>query len=70
MNEVLLQYGWFKWTSCSCGGTFKAKYKHPSKPGTQIHIKPNRNTWEHKVSNSTVERGTGSQSLEAKLKEI
>lgn len=70
MKQVLIDNGWYKFSSCRCGGSYKEKYKHPSKPGVQIHIRPNKNTWEHKISSSTYARGNGETSLQTKLNEI
>ena len=70
MKQLLLDFGWYKYTSCTCGGSYKEKYKHPTKPSTQIHIQPNANKWLYRVNNSTVQQGVGEQSLQTKLKEI
>lgn len=70
MIEVLTQNGWYKWTSCTCGGSYKEKYKHPSKPDKQIHIRPNQNKWFYLQNKRIWGQGTGAAALAAKLTEI
>ena len=59
MRELLAAAGWYKYTHCNCGGTLKEKYKHPTKPGQEVHIQPNRNQWYYFVNKNRNNLGVG-----------
>ena len=69
MKAMLIDAGWFMFHSCSCGGSYKEKYKHPSKPAKQIHIRPSKDKWFYLQSNRVYAEGNTS-TLQAKLNEI
>lgn len=60
MRDILISAGWFKYHGCTCGGALKEKYKHPDKPGKEVHIRPNRNDWTYLLNKRVVSRGNGS----------
>ena len=70
MREILESGGWWKYRHCSCGGVFTQKFKHPNKPGKEIWIKPNRNTWEYRIGRPVHGRGVGIEQLKTLLESI
>lgn len=70
MKNVLLEYGWYMYHSCTCGGTRKEKFKHPSKPGAEFWIYPRRNTWEYRIAKRRNDNGVGEASLKNKLETV
>jgi len=70
MRDLLISQQWWMFHNCTCGGSYKAKFKHPTKPGVQIHIRPNQNKWFYLQSNRIFAQGIGIDTLQTKLKEI
>jgi len=71
MREILEANGWWMYHSCTCGGSRKEKFKHPNKPGIEMHIRPTKAKWFYLKGNKRVfDEGVGLITLKAKLLEI
>lgn len=70
MKTLLLANDWWLYHSCTCGGTRKEKYKHKSKPGVEIHLRPTKALWFEMRGRTVYSKGQGIQTLELKLAEI
>ena len=68
-RETVESFGWWVYKSCSCGGVFTLKCKHPNKPSVEIWLRPNRNQWLHKLNGRLQEQGI-IESLKQKLEKL
>lgn len=57
---------WWMYKNCHCGGSLKEKFKHPQKPGLEVHIRPNRGIWIVMLNKRQADNGVAAN-LKSKL---
>lgn len=68
-KQVAESNGWWMYRSCTCGGSFTQKFKHPEKPSVEIWVYPNQNKWVHRINKTNIKQGSIPE-LDAYLKTI